>query len=300
MPLLFDIDRVRTTEFGIGRQLADGQVFRFVPVDLLVQETLREMVGATWRTIEDQEDSGPYDPGEKYSSIEYVHIPIDHELAEMIRQLHAAANLEVDPNPLQGTENIFCYFVRMVDEDNQRITGVRRATQFKGVLKKRLLSWGTDALRMVTGRIFALDHDFDFLVDDETVHIMRPSGFESTGQLQEAILAAVPRNVGEIQDQMSFIDFAPIQRYAETHPRAARYLASIRNQDLANINRENLSLLCRNTGVLIQEVDGNLVIQDDQVLGFLEVLDRRRYEIELIADAPERYRAPRRLRLSGN
>lgn len=52
----------------------------------------------------------------------------------------------------------------------------------------------TDALKLVEDRVFNLDTDFDLLIDPQRVHILRPSGFEFAGQLQGAILDAVPKN----------------------------------------------------------------------------------------------------------
>ena len=39
------------------------------------------------------------------------------------------------------------------------------------------------------------------------------------------------------------------------------------------------------------------MVDENHVMGFLEVLDRRRYEIELVANFPEQYRAASRSKL---
>jgi hypothetical protein len=45
------------------------------------------------------------------------------------------------------------------------------------------------------------------------------------------------------------------------------------------------------------EVDGKINVGIDHVVAFLEVLDRRRYEVILVADSPEPYRASSRQRI---
>ena len=100
------------------------------------------------------------------------------------------------------------------------MTALRRATQFKGVLKNRLIRFVTDALKIVEDDIFKLDTDFDLLIDAQRVHILRPSGFEFAGQLQEAIMAAVPKNVTALKIDLGFVNFDVIENYASQHPRA--------------------------------------------------------------------------------
>jgi hypothetical protein len=46
---------------------------------------------------------------------------------------------------------------------------------------------------MVEESVLRLETDFDALVDDTTVHILRPSGFEVLDQLQEANLSRSAR-----------------------------------------------------------------------------------------------------------
>jgi hypothetical protein len=187
----------------------------------------------------------------------------------------------------------------MADSQGRHLTALRRATQFKGVLKSRLFQLMTDALRLIEDHVFKLDNDFDLLVDGRYVHILRPSGFEFTGKLQEAMLAAVPRNVGVIQRDLPYVEFSSIQDYASKHPRAARYLASIRAQKETNsIDKDALKKLCRDTGVEIQEINGTITVQEGHIMGFLEVLDRRRYELELVRGSPERFKASSRRKIN--
>jgi hypothetical protein len=133
------------------------------------------------------------------------------------------------------------------------------------------------------------------MIDSQNIHILRPSGFEFTGKLKEAVLAAVPQNITSIQKELTFVDFSGIQDYVTEHPRAAHYLASIRTQkETKNIDKDLLKTVCNDNGIGIQEQNGKITIQQGHIIGFLEILDRRRYECELIKGSHERYVAPSR------
>jgi hypothetical protein len=271
-----------------------------VPVDAGVQAALKEMVAATQAEMGGSpENTAPqYDPSERYGSCEYVRLPLNDDLATQVRFIHQANNLTTDANSLSDPTDIFSYFVRMTDADGNRLTGLRRASQFKGILKSHLVHLMTDALRIVEDKVFKLDTDFDLLVDDTEVHILRPSGFEFIGKLQEAVLAAVPANIEQIQEDLPFVDFASIADYAGKHPRAARHLASIRAlKETKDIDKSALKKLCRRTGVKTHDVDGKIIIDDGYEMGFLEVLDRRRYHLELVKNSSEFFKAGSRTKI---
>jgi hypothetical protein len=299
MNLKFDISNVNITAFGVGWDDGDGRGFNRITVDRNVQDALKEMTGATWVAMQEQTNNPTiYEPSEKHASIEYTYLPLNDNMAEDMRNLHEATNLLLDSTALADTGKVFCYFVRFTDSQNRKLTAVRRSTQFKGVLKSRLIRLHTNALKLIEDRVFKLDHDFDLLIDSENIHILRPSGFEFVGQLQEAIMAAVSTNVTTLKAEISFVDFDVIENYASKHPRAARYLASILSENKAvNIESGRLQKLCADNEVELKENDGMLSLEEKHVMGFLEVLDRRRYEIELVADTPEHYRAANRSKI---
>ncbi len=296
MKLQFDLANVIHLEFGIGQDGPHHNNYAFVPVDKGVKEVLHEMVRATWDTLSELSTNPPrYEPSEKYQSEEYLYLPLDHELSVPLQLLHQAINLDTTTSALKFPNQIFCYFARLTDGKDRKLTALRRATQFKGILKNRLIRFFDDTLKIIEDRVFKLDTDFDLLIDDATIHILRPSGFEFVGQLQEAVLSAVPHNIKQLKNDLTFVEFASIESYAAKHPRAARYLASIRGQkETKDIDKGNLKRLCKMTGVEINESKGKFRVEENHVLGFLEVLDRRRYEIELIKNQPESYRAASR------
>jgi len=301
MNLDFDIGKVQVTEFGVGRDNGEEQSFVAVPVDAQVQTALCEMVQATWKGMQRDED-GPtkYEPSEKHGSTEYLYLPLNDDLAAQIRDLQQAQNLFIDSSALDNAASMFCYFARLTDKKGKRLTALRRSTQFKGVLKSRLVQFVSDSLKIVEDKIFKLDNDFDLLADSKNIHILRPSGFEFAGKLQQAILDAAPANIEKIAKDLAFVDFSGIETYAGKHPRAARYLASIRSQDeTKNIDRAALRKHCKNTGVDVALKNGKIVIADGHEIAFLEVLDRRRYEQNLTKGPAERFKATGRKKING-
>jgi hypothetical protein len=299
MRLEFDLDSVKVTEFGVGLEDGNGQTFVMVPVDADVQAALREMVWATWKAMQtDEEGAAKYEPSEKHGATEYLILPLDDDLATSVRELQNAVNLDVDTAALEDPAEIFCYFARLLDKKKRRLTALRRATQFKGVLKKRLIRLVSDSVQLIDDHVFKLDTDFDFLADSANVHILRPSGFEFAGRLQQAILDAVPDNIKAISRQLDFVEFEGIEEYARRHPRAARYLASILGQkETRSIDKALLKKLCKQTGVEVGEEKGKIKVPAGHEMDFLEVLDRRRYEVNLVREQPERYRAASRRKI---
>lgn len=303
MKLDFDFENVSVTEFGVGLDDGNGQRFVAVPIDAGVQSVLREMAQATWGAMQRDEDGpGRYEPSEKHGATEYLYLPLDDDLAVSVRQLHEATNLTINAKALSDPTNVFGYFVRLTDKKQHHLTALRRATQFKGVLKSKnhLVRMLDDTLKIIEDTVFKLDNDFDLLVDGANVHILRPSGFEFAGHLQQAILDAVPENVKAIAKDLAFVAFDGIETFAGRHPRAARYLASIRAQkETKSINKTLLKKLCKQTGVEVAESKGKITVADGHEMGFLEVLDRRRYELELVKGSPERFKAGSRKKING-
>jgi hypothetical protein len=301
MNLEFDLGNVTVTEFGVGRDDGNGEAFVTVPVDPNVQAALLEMVQTTWEGMQ-KDDDGPvkYEASEKHGVTEYLYLSLNDDLASSLRELHEAANMDIDAGALSEPADLFSYFARLTDNNGRRLTALRRATQFKGVLKSRLIRILDDTLKIIEDTVFKLDNDFDLLVDSDNVHILRPSGFEFAGKLQQAILDAVPDNIKAIRKDLAFVTFDAIADYAKKHPRAARYLASVRGQaETKNIDKSKLKKLCKGTGVEVTESKGKIVVVVGHEMAFLEVLDRRRYELELVKGQPERFKAASRTKLNG-
>ncbi len=293
----FNIENVKTTEFGVGKNSGNGRIFENVPVDIKVKDELLKYARTTLSRMQDQEDADQeYDPSDETASTKYVYLPLNNEMARVFEELQNAENLRKTPD-LSSMPGVFCYFARFTDSDSRRLTAVRKTTQFI-VLGKGFFSFIDGTLKPVRNPIFKLDAIFDLFVDSAFVHILHPKSFESVGSLKQFVLNSVERNVSNIQQNIPFVNMEMVKGYAKEHIRAARYLASIRARGWAeNVDRKKLKKACIDNNVKIHESDDTLDISED-VKGFLEILDRRRYNIGLTAGADEQFRAASRQRIS--
>ncbi len=293
----FDLKDIATTQFGAWKKDGEGFDIGVVDIDSKVRDKLQAMVRTTLDAME-KDKNGPkdYDPAEKHGSPEYL-ITGAGAWDPKIRAIHDADNLKPDQECLSDPDALLGYFAQLTDGQGRRLTALRKAQQFKGILKRTMLRFIDDALRIVPDTMFKLDNDFDLLMDAEWTHILRPGAFEALADLEKSVLAAVPSNVQKIETNLPFVDFKGIETYAKQRPRAARYLASIRQQRLAGMSKDRLKDQCTGTGAGFDEEDGRIVPTPGQEMAFLQVLDRRRYTVELIPDEPEPYAAASRERV---
>ena len=294
----FDLSRIRTAEFGVGQRVGEGVYYSIVPVDHTVQEALRGEAQSMLNGIAGKETNPPqYDPAEKYANNEYLLLPLRHKLSASLAELHEADNLALRTPELQLLRNSFCYFMRGTDKSGRRLTALNRAAQLKASLGRqgRLVMVLSNALRVIPDPVMQLNSGFDIVIDSEYIHIFHPASFRSLANIDEAIAQAVPRNIKAISQAANFVEWSNIEEFASMRPRAASLLASIRTKGYAeNLDKAKLESLCRGTDVVLDTSQEQITVTDGQILPFLEVLDRRRYEIDLVPDTPEQYKASSR------
>lgn len=296
MRIDFDINTIQVTDFGIGVwDDEDNPYFGKVSTNPDVQETLCQMARDTIKRFDNLDDSPElYSAAELYGSTANLYLPLDNEMAVMFNDLHTAVNLPLDRSVLDDKDFIFCYFARFKDAVGRRITGVRRAIQFKSI-GNRVMGLLDDQLAIVDGPLFRLDSDFTLITDRSYMHILRPKEFEFIARLQEHILGAVSHNISVLRVSASNIDWDLIEDYAANHPRAARYVSSIRSQRWAeNLDRDMLLDLCQVTGVSTRVANGRISVEEGDILDFLQVIERRRYGLELVRGRRENYVAANR------
>ena len=285
MNIEFDMSQIRTTEFGVGQKVGEIVQYSLSNVDDTVREALRGEVQAMLNGMAQWALDPPrYDPAEKYGSKEYLVLPLDHELSASLAEFHEADNLSLRTPDLQLLRSAFCYFMRGTDWKGRRLTALNRASQFKATLGRqgRLMMLASDTLQVISNPVMQLNVGFDIVIDSKHIHIFHPASFRTLGNVDEAVSQAVPRNVDAISRAVGFVKWSNIEEYATGQPRAANLLASIRTQGFAkNLDKAALKSLCQNTGVRLDTTQGHITVPDDQILPFLEVLDRRRYEIGL-------------------
>lgn len=303
---MVDLANIRTTEFGVCLYSGDGDTNVLVPVDAGVQQALREMIRETASNIgcfAADADVQRYEAAEKYSATEALRYPIDEALeASVPVQLFRAENLPTSQTAIVDPAAIGFYFARIRDGQNRQLVAIKRAGQFKGVLKARgrLIRWLDDTMKVVDDDVFKLDPDFDYLVTDDEIYILRPSAFEFTVDLEATILAKAKENTQSLHDTITFIDFAGIADYVGKHKRAARLVAALKTRDdLGSTNQELFAAACEATGITLERENGRIRPAKGHEHEFLMLLDRRRYALTLIEDTPETYEAGNRRRVSG-
>jgi len=173
--------------------------------------------------------------------------------------------------------------------------GFRRAAQFKGLLKKHLVTFINDALRLVEDNLFKLDTDFDFLIFDDQILIWRPSGFIFTAGMDEHIAAFAAANVAHITGEISCVNFTALGDFVAKYKLAMRLVAAIRSRnDLSSITSQRLKAECKGAGVKLITRNRKLLPEPGSEMGFLMLLDRRRYTVMLVPKQPETYEAASR------
>ena len=301
MNIAFDPSYNRTVEFGVGQKSGRTIEYTLLPADETVQAALIGEAKSVLYNLREMSAAPPqFDPGEKYGNNEYLVLPLHHDLAAPLAEMHEADHLAINTPELQRLKSAFCYFLRATDESGRRLTAINRASQFKATLGRqgRLMALLSDGLRVIQDPVMQLNVGFDIVIDSEFIHILHPVGFRSLGNVEEAVAKAVPRNIRAISRAAPYVNWSNIEEYAASHSRAASLLTSIRTQGYAdNLDKAELKSLCVRTGVNLDDSGGQFVVDQGQILPFLEVIDRRRYEIGLVPDTPERYKASSRTRV---
>jgi len=257
------------------------------------------MLEATRTTLLSIED-GPkqFEASEKHSGIDYLLLPNTEDTSVIAFSCFSAGTIDPLPDAKLSLPSIRFYFTRVFDKDGNLLVGVKQAAFFKSIVRtKGLMRFFDDSLRLIEGPLFQLDHDFDFLINSEYLHILRPRQFIQVCELQKELLRAAPKNVAEISQHLPMFDFSGVLAAASSKSTIANLVASINAQGfMKGINLDKLRIRCAASGVAFNEVNGVISIDNDHIATFLEILDRRRYEFDLAEGDSENWVAGSRKR----
>jgi hypothetical protein len=296
----FSYENIANTEFGVCRGPLGAMQSILVPVDAEVQSLLGELVTNT-RTALGLDTAATrlerYEPSEQHDSSRKLALSLQDPLANVLRTFYGAQNRPTDSHAMRTPHEISAYFCVLHDHAGEMLLGIRRATQFKAVLSARLIRLVDDSIRAVPDKIFKLDTDFDVLLVDDTVFINRVSAFELLAEIDEQVQAAAIENTAQIGQALPFINFTGISSYVGEHKRAAKVVAALRSRDdLASTSPSNLKRECKRSGVQVRTVGGRILPEPGHEFAFLQMLDRRRYAVSLVAGRWEQYEAASRKR----
>lgn len=271
-----------------------------IPVDPYVQDELTGMLTETVTRLglpAAEPDMQSFDPAEKYGSEEQLKISLATPYLQGLAAVVALRNLPSDANALTQVAELDYYYAIFTDDQNRHLYAFRRASQFKGVTRSKLAWINGGILTLLTSQVFRLDIDFDYLVADQDVYILRPSGFEYTANVGGQILQASAANAQSIAVSVNYLDVTSISAYASTHKKSARLLAAIKGRDdLDQIDRALLVQACQSYGIsVVNPAHGQLAPDTGHEYDFLCILDRRAYTAILIPNQPEKYEAASRM-----
>src|SRR5205814_7150472 len=115
----------------------------------------------TIAAIEQQGPEEQFELSEKYSAQESLIAPLDADAMAHILAIYNEEGWPLNSNALRTPAAISYYFAVFRDARRRKLLGVRRASQFKGIVKSRLIQLVDDSVTMVGDHVFKLDHQFD-------------------------------------------------------------------------------------------------------------------------------------------
>lgn len=294
--MVFDFNHIQSVEFGVCLDSDEGEIYRRVPSDRGVQDALKEMLAETMAALtKDGTEIAEFSPAEKYGGNERLRVPLNSDLVQKHRAVFVTTDFDTDTHGLDEPGALVSYFAVFLDRHGKKAMAFRRAAQFKGVVKKHLVTFINDALQLVPDKLFKLDTDFDFVIFEDKILIWRPSGFIFTADMDEHIAACAAVNVDRISEDVTCVDFTGLRDFVSKHKLAMRLVAAIKSRnDLAKISLKRLKASCKANEVEFTTKSGKLIPGDGSEMDFLLLLDRRLYTLELIEKRPETYQASSR------
>jgi len=284
-------------EFGIC-SIIDGQesIFR-IPIDNSVRVTLYEMHETFYEAFLGIEGEAElFQPSEKYASTEKLIISLNHENLDSLRELYDHVNIPIAEVLLGEIANsITYYFAIFTYHNGMRKIAVKRPAQFKGLLKTKLIHFIDDTLQLVPDNVFKLDNDFDFIIYENNIDILHPTGFSFIADIEAEVLLTAANATRELAQKVPFINFNYLADYVSHSKTAAKLIASIKSRtDLERTSQQKLLEMCVRIGINVREENGQIIPDDHLIVNFLQILDRREYDFDLTDDEPEIYVASSR------
>lgn len=295
------IEDFRSIEFGISTIINGQQTVVRIPIDNSVRTTLCEMhenFYSTYFNIEGEPEI--YQPSEKYAPTEKLIISLANENLTSLQEIYnqnaiPIANVSIG----EIASKISFYFAIFRHNNGSKQIAIKRPSQFKGLLRKKLIQLIDDTLQILPDNIFKLDNDFDFVIHELNIDILHPTGFNFIANIEEEILRSAADSARQLSVRIQYIDFNYLADFVGQSKTAAKLIASIKSRtDLEQTSQIKLLEKCYRLGVNIREENGQLLPEENHIVRFLEILDRRGYDFDITEDMPEIYVASSRKRVN--
>lgn len=295
------IEDYRNIEFGICTIIDGQQTVVRIPIDNSVRTTLYEMHENFYESYFGIEgDPELFQPSEKYASTEKLIVPLANENLNSLQEIYNQNDIPIANIALGEIANsISFYFAIFRHNNGAKQIAVKRPSQFKGLLRKKLIQLIDDTLKVIPDNIFKLDNDFDFIIHDININILHPTGFNFIANIDEEVLRSAADSTRQLSVKIQFINFNYLADFVGHSKKAAKLVASIKSRtDLERTSQAKLLEKCARIGVNIKEENGQLLPDENDIIRFLEILDRRGYDFDITEDLPEVYVASSRKRVN--
>jgi hypothetical protein len=288
-------------EFGVGFENGNHPaILNKISINDSVREALHGMKEAfDNHYLANQDPPTLFELTEKYGPTEKLTYPlVQAQLPELFDLYTNSGTIAMnDVNLGQNLASISFYFAVFHHINGTRSIGVKRPGQFKGLLQKKVMHFLNDSLTIIPDNLFKLDSDFDFFINQNTIDILHPSGFLYISGIDAHTLAHAEQATNALAQRINFINFAHIAPLVAQKVTAARLISSIKaRQDLENTNEQKLIDKCIAHGVGLHQVGNLMAPVDNDLIAFLQILDRRLYDYDLLDNNTEQYLASSRKR----
>lgn len=295
------IEDFRNIEFGICTIIDGQQTVVRIPIDNSVRTTLYEMHENFYETYFGIEgDAELFQPSEKYASTEKLLVPLTNENLNSLQEIYNQNDMPVANISIgEIANNISFYFAIFRHNNGSKQIAIKRPSQFKGLLRKKLIQFIDDTLQVVPDNIFKLDNDFDFIIHEVNIDILHPTGFNFIANIDEEVLRSAADSTRQLSLRIQYINFNYLADFVGHSKTAAKLVASIKSRtDLERTCQIKLLEKCVRIGVNIREENGQILPDETDIVRFLEILDRRGYDFDITEDLPEIYVASSRRRVN--
>lgn len=299
----FDADAIASVNFGV-RLRSNGDMY-FVPTDpgtkSALQAIYRDTVTAFGGIPTDWE---VYDISEDYGLRRRIYADRTNEVMADLSAVFDVGALDDLANLQDHMHDVDYYFAEFMDDQNRRAVGIRKATRFKGTMKarNRLVRLVDDTLVLIEEDVLRLDQEFDLIVTDAHVFVLNVSPMEQVGRIVAQVAATAAAKVQTIHDTITFLDLLRIKEKIGSHPRVARQAASVAvNPNLAAFQRAPIEALAAQHGIKFKELkNGRLQCRVQDQAKLMELLDARRYHLDLAGNGGDPYRASGRQKVTAD
>lgn len=297
----FDLQSIQGVNFAVALRSNSNRYF--VPTDAAIKGALKDVLRTTVAAFEQLDgDWEPHDISEDYGERRRVYAPRDTDYLTDLSAIFDAGDLDDLANAHEHVRDIDYYFGIFHDNQDRKAVGIKKGTQLKGTLgarNKLMRLAGDDTLKMIEDDVLKLDHEFDAIITDGQVLMLKVRSVEYLANIVAHVAGAAAHKLQQIQDTLAFLDFSRIQADIAKHPRMARMAASIAvRNDLAQIRQDRVQELAAHHGLVLKDVGGRLQCRRQDEASLLEILDARRYQLDLTATGPVPYRATGRQKVT--